>query len=227
MCAGAQSLDEIIANHLKAIGGVEKWRTFTSMKYTGKSKWGSFEIPFTQVQLKDGSNRQDVTLQGLKMITAYDAKTQTGWSVNPFQGSKDAQKMNEEQIQSQKENGEMAGDLACYKERGWKVELLDKEDVDGVECFKIMLTKTSGSISYYFIDGQSWYIIKVTTRTKYQDREFEGETQFSDFQTVNGVVIAMSTDTYAEGKLQGQTVFEKVEFDVVVPAEDFKFPEKK
>lgn len=229
VCSGsfAQTLDEIIANHIKAIGGAEAWKAFTSVKYTGKSKWGSFEIPFTMVGLKDGSNRQDVTLQGLKMITAYDAKTQTGWSINPFQGSKDAEKMNEEQIQSQKESPDMGGDLMCYKQRGWKVELLEKEDVDGVECFKIMLTKGSGSISYFFIDSQTWYLIKVSLRSKFQDREVESESQYSDFQTVNGVVVAMSWDSYAEGKLQGQTSFEKVEFNVDVPADDFKMPEKK
>lgn len=222
----SQTADEIIKNHIKAIGGAEAWKAFSSVKYTGKSKWGSFEIPFTMVTTKDGSNRQDVTIQGLKMITAYDAKSQSGWMVNPFQGSKKAEKMNEEQIQSQKENGDLGGELLCYKEKGWQVELLDKDDVDGVECFKIMLTKSSGSVTYFFIDSQTWYIIKTTTRTKYEDREIESETQYSDFQTVNGVVVAMSTDTYAEGKLQGQTVFEKVEFNVVVPEADFKMPEE-
>src|SRR3972149_9042379 len=95
----AQTTDEIIANHLKAIGSLDAWRAFSSIRYTGSSKWGNFDIPFVQVSMKDGSNRNDVTIQGLKMITAYDAKTGIGWSINPFQGSKDAQKMNEEEIQ--------------------------------------------------------------------------------------------------------------------------------
>lgn len=223
----AQTADEIIASHLKAIGGVETWRSFSSVKYTGNSKWGSMEIPFVQISMKDGSNRNDVTIQGLKMITAYDSKTGIGWSINPFQGSKDATKMNEEELQGNKENGELAGDLACYKEKGWKVELLGKDDVDGVECFKLMLSKKSGTVFYYYIDTQTWYIIKVTAKVKFEDREFENDTQYSDFQTVNGVVVAFSTDNISNGQLQGQSVYTKVEFNVEVPAADFVMPEKK
>ncbi|MCC7302149.1 MAG: hypothetical protein IT233_05860 [Bacteroidia bacterium] len=224
MTLKGQTAAEIVANHLKAIGGADAWNALSSMKATGKSKWGSFEIPFVMITLKDGSTRQDVTLQGLKMVTAYDAPSKTGWMINPFQGSKKAEKMNDEQVQSQQESGGIGGELLCYIEKGWKIELLDKEDVDGVECFKIMLTKASGSVTYFFIDSQSWYLIKTTTRTKYEDREIESETQYSDFQTVSGVVVAMSIDNYADGKLQGQTLIEKVEFNLSFPAEDFKMP---
>ncbi len=227
LASQAQTLDEIIANHTKAIGGLEKWRSFSSVKKTGQSKFGNFEIPFTEVETKEGSTRNDLTIQGLSMVQVFDAKTESGWSINPFQGSKEPRKMNEEQTQGNRERGDMAGDLTCYKEKGWRVEYLGTDDIDGVEAHKLMLTKKSGSITYYYVDSQSWLIIKTSVKMKFEDKEVEGDTQYSDFQTIDGVTIPMSVDNISNGQMQGQTIYSKVEFNVEVKPEIFVMPDVK
>jgi hypothetical protein len=225
--APAITLDEIISNHLKAIGGKDSWKKIQSMKTSGKNLFGSFEFPFSQVVKRPGYSRLEVTIQGLTMVQAYDAKSQVGWMINPFQGSKEPRKMNEEQVKGFKDGLVIENELAVYKEKGWKAEYIGTDDLEGVEVYQIMIMKPDGDISYHFIDSETWLLLKTTSMVKFEDKEVESETQYSDFRTVNGIVMPFIIESMSGGKMVSQVKIDNVEFDIPLEEEKFVFPEKK
>ena len=96
--AFAQSADEIIDKHLKALGGVEKLRAMQSIRATGKLKMGPMEAPVTLLKARPDQMRMDFTIQGMTGTQAYDGST--GWMVMPFMGKKDPEKMSEDMLKN-------------------------------------------------------------------------------------------------------------------------------
>ena len=226
----AQTVDEVIENYIKAIGGRDKIKAIQSAKTEIKMKAQMFEFPTTAYLKKDGSMRTETEIQGLKMIQAYNSADSVGWSINPMGGDKKAHKMNDEQRKEMsQENDKLESPLMDYKTKGHVAELLGKEDLEGDEVYKVMLTKKSGNISYYYIDAQSYLIWKEESRIKFKDREYSNETYFSNYVTQDGITSARTIENYNDGKVTMQMNIEKMEYNgkfddklFVMPAEEKK-----
>lgn len=229
LCLSAQTVDEVIENYIKATGGREKLKAVQSLKTEMKMKAQMFEFPTTAWLKKDGSMRSETEIQGLKIIQAYNAADSSGWSINPMGGDNKPHKMNDEQRkEAAEENGSrMESPLMDYKSKGHIAELLGKEDLEGDEVFKVMLTKKSGNITYYYIDAQSYLIWKEESKVKFKDREYQSETYYSNYTTQDGITAARTIENYSEGKVVMQMNFEKMEYNGKMEDSLFKMPEEK
>ncbi|HXB39844.1 MAG TPA: hypothetical protein VNZ49_04830 [Bacteroidia bacterium] len=224
----AQTVDEVIENYIKAIGGRDKIKAIQSAKTDIKMKAQMFEFPTTAYIKKDGSMRTETEIQGLKIIQAYNSTDSVGWSVNPMQGDNKAHKMNDEQRKEMsQENDKLESPLIDYKKKGHTAELLGKEDLEGDEVFKIMLTKKNGNITYYYIDTQSFLIWKEESKIKFKDREYQNETYFSNYTTQDGITSARTIENYSDGKVTMQMNIEKMEYNGKFEDSLFKMPEEK
>ncbi len=212
--AQAQTVDEVIENYIKAIGGREKIKSIQSAKTEIKMKAQMFEFPTVAYIKKDGSMRSETEIQGLKIIQAYNATDSVGWSVNPMQGDNKAHKMNDEQRKEMsEENDKLESALIDYKKKGHFAELLGKEDLEGDEVYKVMLTKKNGNITYFYIDALSYLIWKEESKVKFKDREYTNETYFSNYTTQDGITSARTIENYNDGKVVMQMNIEKMEYN--------------
>src|SRR6185312_1611292 len=86
--AWAQTTDEIIAKHEKAMGGKDKIKAVKTERVTGKMVMGQgMEAPFTMEMARPNKMRMEFTFQGMTGVQAFDGTT--GWSVMPFMGKAD------------------------------------------------------------------------------------------------------------------------------------------
>ena len=231
----AQTAEEIVDKNIKAMGGKDKLNAIKTMKMSGKLKVQGMELPMTMFLKKPNTMRSETTVQGMNIISAYDSKSKTGWMINPLSGDKKAQKMNQEQTTEMEDTGDMmVGPLTNYKEKGSTIELIGKEDLEGTEVYKIMLTKKNKDVVYYYIDSGSFLILKEASKIKFQDKEIEAETYYSNYKTINGITLATSSEQKSGGQLQEQITMDKIEFDVqmddslfAMPAEEPKKEDKK
>jgi hypothetical protein len=221
----AQTADEIIEKHVKAIGGREKLNAIKTVKMTGKLSVQGMEIQMTMYFRQPNSMRTESVVQGMTMVNAFDDKTKTGWYTNPMSGDKTPQKMNQEQTTSMEETSEMiVGPLTNYKEKGGTVDLIGKEDLEGTEVYKLMLTKRNKNVVYYFLDVSTYLILKETTKTKFEDKEIETESYYSNYKNINGVMLAGTQEEKEGGQLQSQINLDKIELDVPLLDELFVMP---
>ena len=223
--ASAQTAEEIVDKHVKAIGGKEKLNAIKSLKMSGKMQVQGMEIPMVMFLKTPNSMRSESTIQGMTMVSAYDSKSKTGWYTNPMSGDKTAQKMNQEQTTEMEDIGDMiVGPLTNYKEKGGTIEFIGKDDMEGTEVLKLMLTKKNKDVVYYFLDASSYLILKESSKTKFQDKEIESETYYSNYKTINGVTLATTTEQKSGGQLQEQISMDKVEIDVPMDETLFVLP---
>lgn len=220
----SQTVDEIIDNHVKAMGGMDKLLALKSVKFTGKFSGGGFEVPVTLVLKRKDKMRMDITFQGNSQVQAYDGTT--AWQINPWTGKKDPEKMPKEAEKQMRLQSDIEGRLVNYKDKGCKVELMGKEDMEGSEVYKLKMTDSDGDVTYYFLDTQSYLILKETSKTKVKEKEINSETIYGNYQQVEGITFPMALEFREVGSQEGQKgIMEKVELNVEVDDSYFTMPE--
>jgi hypothetical protein len=202
--ASAQSADDVIAKHVQAIGGADKLKTLSALHVKAKTKVGpGMDAPINMWMVNGKGVYLDLSIQGMTMQQA--CLGDSGWFVNPFGGKKQAERMNAEMIKSLKEQSDLSGPLFDYKTKGNQVELIGKEDMEGTEVFKLKVTLKSGDLVYIFLDAQNYLELKETSKQKFQDKEVETETLFSDYRDVSGLKFAFSREERMKGESSGNT----------------------
>ena len=225
--AAAQTVDDVVAKHLEARGGLDKIKAVKSMKLTGKMTIGpGIEAPVTLEMKKPGSVRMDITFQGNTGIQAYDGKS--GWSISPMSASKAAEPMSAEDLKDMEEQSDLDGSLVDSKAKGHTVELMGKEKVEGSDAFKLKVTLKNGDVRYVYIDADSYLELKTDAKRMIRGTEVETESVSSDYKEVGGLILPHTIIQGAKGQPQKQTItIEKVELDVPIDDARFKMPEAK
>jgi outer membrane lipoprotein-sorting protein len=222
--AWAQTADEIIAKHEKAMGGKDKIKAVQTERVTGKMVMGQgMEAPFTMEMARPNKMRMEFTLQGMTGVQAFDGKN--GWSVMPFMGKTDPEAAPEEEAKKMQEQASMDGLLMDYKDFGRTVEMVGKEDLEGTPVYKLKVTQKSGDVAYLYIDAEQYMLLKQTGKTKVRGQEIESETVFSNFKTVDGLIFPYSIEQKAAGMPGGMTMtVSKIELNPGVADSRFTMP---
>ncbi len=187
--AQAQTVDEIIASHINAIGGAEKIASIQTVFMNGSINVQGFDINVT-VNVSNGKGyRTDIAVPG--MGEGFQIYTPTkGWSFMPFQGQTSVEELSDETLKNGLAQLDAQGLLFNYKEKGAKVELLGKEMVEGDDCYKLKVESSIGKVSTYFISSKTYYKIKSISIAS---NGSDVETVFSNFKkTEQGIVFPFS-----------------------------------
>ena len=222
--ASAQTVDEVIGKHIAALGGKEKLASLKTAKITSSLDMQGMKLPIVVTVVNNKSVRSEVTFQGMSQVSAMSDGS--GWYISPFQGKTEPEKMNEEMLRESKEQSDLSGPLFNYKEKGNQVELVGKEEMEGTDVFKLKVTLASGNISYQYIDATSFLMLKETKKQKFQDKEVESETLFSNYKMIDGINFAYAIEIRQAGESTGKMMtIENVELNLKVDDSIFKMPE--
>ena len=217
----AQSLDDILKDHFAAIGQ-ENILKVNSQTLTGKMIQGGIEIPFIQMAKRPDKVRVEGTFQGLTFIQTYDGKE--GWSLNPFAGVTEPQPMSEDDLKGMHYQADMDGMLWNWKEKGYTVTFEGKEDMEGTSCYKIKLATIDGDTFTYYIDSDSYIILRSNTKLKRMGTEMESDTYYSNYIMIEGIAVPGKIETKMNGQLMGALVVDKVEVNTDLPDSLFGKP---
>ena len=220
----AQTADEIVGKYLNAIGGAEKWKKLESQSMTGYVVVQGMNIPYKAIQMRPNLSYSEGEFQGNKFIESFDGTT--AWMQNPFAGAaKPTKKDVEETKEAAKENFE--DDLIDYTTKGHTIELAsDKEEMDGVKCFKITMKRKQGDEKIYFLDAENY--IPVCVRAFAQSGPAKGqavEMYFSDYKEVDGLMIPHTLENKVGGQTAVTIKMEKIEINATIDKKIFSFPE--
>lgn len=211
----AQDVDEIISNYFENTGGAGNWKKMESIQIKAVMNQGEMQLNMSMIQVKGDKLRIEIQLQGKTIIQAYDGET--GWFINPLQGSEAPQKMPPEMLEEM-EQEKFESDLLNYKDKGHNVVLEGNEEIEGTETFKLKLTKKNGDIEYYFFDTE--YFVPIMQRAFVKSGPAKGqetETYISDYQEVDGFMMPFFIDTRMNGQsimkmtIEGYTLNEEID----------------
>jgi hypothetical protein len=106
---------------------------------------------------------------------------------------------------------DVQGSLFNYKEKGYTVEYVGTEKLDGKDVYKLKAVK-NGMDVFYFIDVLSNFIVKNTAKVNASGQETEVETKITDYkQNSDGYWFS-----YTNVTTQGTITFDKISANVAV-----------
>ena len=221
------SADEIIARNVEARGGADALRALKVLKRTGRLVIPGMRMELKVVEWKTaaGAYRQDVTLQGLTAVEAYDGHE--AWQVQPFEGRKDPSRMSADEAKGFALAADIEGPFVGYKAKGHAVELLGAEDVDGTPAYAIRVHLKSGDEATYWFDPDTWMVIRELDRQTIRGAEQLTETDYGEYEKVAGVFVPMAEAQGAKGSdpaRRQKYVYDAAEANVPVPPGAFTFP---
>jgi hypothetical protein len=224
--AWAGALEDVVAKHLAARGGIEKLKAVGTVRITGKLEFAGagMEAPLLFQWKAPNKLRSEFTLQGLTGVQAYDGKQ--GWAIMPFQGKTDPEPLGPEEIEQIEEQADFHGAFVDSEAKGYRLEYLGTGDVDGKPAHRIKITNRRLDETIAFIDAESFLEIKSEAkRTFHDDQEIEIEITRSDFKEVGGLMLAHTYESKPKGQPAGQRLlFEKIEVGVEIPDSVFAMP---
>lgn len=229
----AQTADEIIANYYENTGGQENWAKVEGLKMFAKVNQGGMEIPLEIIQLKDGRQATIINFQG-QVIKQGIFDGEVLWSTNFM--TRKAEKSDAETTANMKIQTQNFPDAYMnYKEKGYTIELMENEEVDGTECFKLKITMTpltvdgkeEANVSYHLFDMDNFVPIAVHAEIKSGPNKGQmSETLLSDYQEVDGLYFPFSLTQGLKGGQSQALTLDKIELNPTVDDAVFAFPEE-
>jgi hypothetical protein len=219
------TIDELIAKNIEAKGGADALHALQSLRLTGKLlvNQGQIEALSVQTKKRPGEVRNEVSLQGMTQIEAYDGKE--GWRISPFRGRKDPEKMSTDDVKSLIDDAEIGGPLVDWKAKGSTVEYLGTEDVDGTPAHKLKVVRKNGDVCFVYLDPDHFLDIRILTQRLQHGAQIEEEKDLGEYEKINGVFIPFSIESGQKGETDKEkTIIEKAEPNVSVDDAIFRFP---
>jgi photosystem II stability/assembly factor-like uncharacterized protein len=225
--ARALTVDEVLARHLQARGGLPKLEAIRSLRLTGKAIFvfgdAQIEADWARLQKRPGGIRTEVTLQGLTAVDAYDGRE--GWSLDPFGGRRDAERQSPDDAKSMAQDADVEGSLVNWRAKGHRVEYMGTEDVDGTPAHKLRVTLKDGDVQYVFLDPDYFLEFRVETVARIRGAERTTQMDLGSYEQVEGVWIPFSIESGRKGGPRTKRItIERAEANMGADDALFRFP---
>lgn len=226
--AVADELQEIVAKNVAARGGLEKLKRVHSVLITGRLTFpgAGMEAPLVMKWKAPNKIRSEFTFQGMTAIQAYDGEK--GWAIMPFQGSFDPEPASAEDLKQLDDQSDFIGPFVDTEKKGYKLDYLGKEEVEGKPAHKIEVTNKNGDVTLVYLQADSMLEIKSEIKRVIHEKDVEIEISQGDYKDVGGLMLAHSYESKPKGMPAGQTVvFDRIELNPEIQDGEFAMPAAK
>lgn len=223
--------DEIIDNYFEAIGGKEAFRKLKGQKMMAQVEAQGMTIPLEIYMMADGKKITKFEVMGMSMSQdAFDGTD--AWGIN-FMTQKAEKAEAEDSENTRRAIGEFPTPLLDYADKGYSVEVMEDEVVDGVDCYKLKVTKTPllvdgeevENVEYYYFDQETY--VPLMSESEMQTGPQKGSMAialYSDYQEVDGLYFPFSM-TFKTEDSDGQLIeLDSIELNPEVSDDFFAFP---
>jgi hypothetical protein len=226
--AFAQSVDEIVARHIAARGGLEKLRSVQTIRMTR-----TIATPFTDLKVvlhkkRPHFLRVEQTPPGKQPPSVRGVNADAAWDSAP--GGQTTLRSASAAAETRELDADFDGLLVDWKAKGHSVTLEGKEALPGAqtpggETYKLKVATKSGAVRYVYLDAATYLDRRHTGVLNLPpNRQLNVVIDFAGWRSVDGVMFPfdISEDrTGQEPSVSYATYTEKIELNV--PMEDALF----
>jgi len=219
----SQTVDQIIAKHVAAHGGAERWNKVEALKITGKFTSFSLEHDYTCYKTKSGGYYANFYIGEIPIVESFDGKT--GWTIDPWQEINYARDVNSGEVNVFLQNAGFFTPFYDYKTQGNTVEYIGKDTIDNIELYKLNLTRTNGKTETWYLNTKTYLEYKCTSDWIDFAQTLPSEVFFDDFRTVDGLVLPFYTER-TFGQRDRILQIENVEINPTIDKNLFTMPRR-
>ena len=181
------TLDEVLRNYYRAIGGLGSWQSVNTLVIEGKILSQKREFTTTAEYMRPDKCRVEYSIGGKLVIQAYNGET--AWQQNPISDKPSPEPLDRARTNYLSDRCGIESPLINYAKKKHKVSLEGMESVDGKETYKIKVTYPTGNFQFYFLDAATFLPLKTIGFYTVEGSEIVMMTKFEDYRKTGNVVV--------------------------------------
>lgn len=206
----AQTVDEIVAHHIDAMGGADKLSSLHTVRITGNLNVQGTDVTTIISKSHLTGLRVDISVMGTEN---YQIVTPSGGTTfMPMQGMAEPMPMPADQLKAMQNQLDIQDPLLNYHDKGTNVELLGKEQIDGEDTYKLKLTFSNGYNVNYYISSHNYFLLKTSGSQTINGEAVTIETTYSNYKVNSGGYMFAYTLT----NMQGTTDYSNIETNITL-----------
>ncbi|HNB82577.1 MAG TPA: hypothetical protein PLP14_10785, partial [Chitinophagaceae bacterium] len=177
----AQSTEELIQAHIRAVGGEEKWDQIKSMQVSETMVMDGTTFKITRRIIRNKALRKDIRIEdragiGNDKVYYIIVNENEGWKYLPDNPNFSVLTLIPEEITSYREELDPDDPFIHYREKNREIQLLNIETVGSNEYYKFLIRYPSGRQYFCFVNTQTQMIDRmVLTGADYEEDRLFGE----------------------------------------------------
>ncbi|WP_322027194.1 outer membrane lipoprotein-sorting protein [Burkholderia sp. BCC1977] len=199
--AGRASAAQIVERNVAARGGLQAWRTVSTLTLSGLMEAGGKKntaLPFVMTLKRPHKSRFEVRFNGQTAFQVYDGAQ--GWKVRPFLGRDEVEPYTPAEAKSAAQSAELDGPLIDYASKGSTVQLTGSEMVEGHRAYVLKVTTKERVERRVWIDAATYLELKIDGDPRVLDgRTHRVSVFFRDFRKEGGLVVPHTLETAVAG----------------------------
>lgn len=214
--------ETILDKYIEVTGGKAAYAKIHTEISTGVMDFAAMGLKGKMVSYAADPDKRvmEVTLDGMgKLLDGSNGEI--AWATNAMQGPhlKDGDEKNEALLES-RFNAD-----AHWREIYQSAENAGIENVDGKQCYKIVLTPKTGNPVTKWYDKQSNLMVKMKVKAKTAMGEIESESEISDYRKEDGILMPHKVVSHVATMVVVLTV-ESVKHNAEIPDDKFELPDE-
>lgn len=202
-----QTGKEIIEKNIEKSGGLTAWKLLSSIQLKGNVTLSlTEEFPIEIQQSRPYYTKTSIFINGQKRtIEGYDGKQ--GYEMNYAQN---------QLVESPKYKAEsFDNDFIDFENKGFKINYLGKENVNGKDTYKVELIKNVNTTFYYF-DTETYMLLK--------EEKNDEILHYSDYRKVGKLLFPFKIEgSNPAQKSDYVMIFNEIKTNIAFPKNTFKF----
>ncbi|MDP3070734.1 MAG: hypothetical protein Q8N18_10615 [Opitutaceae bacterium] len=220
----AESIAELSALHLAAMGGAERVAALRSLRATGEVEAGGKRLRFELLAARPDRVRLETTDQSRRVVQGTDG-VEPAWEAELGATPPRSVAMPAAAARVFAADGEFDDPLIGGEARGYVIEEAGQIEVDGVNLNRLLVTRRLTESFWLLLDPKTYLIVRrVEHRATVLGRRVEVVTRYGDFRPVDGVLHAHRIEVVVDGQRAQLTRIDRIEANPPVEKEIFRRP---
>ena len=188
-----KTLHEIIAGHIAAYGGKSIWEKVEALEVKGRFTAFSETDDFYTLKTARGEFYSDYSLGKHRLKEGHDGTI--FWTIDPWQGFEFPRKINKTERHVIMQKAEFFTPLFRWEERGLEIELEGTETIDGIQTWKLLVTRPGMEPETWYLDAHTLLAYKSITPWVDFATAVTAETYYDDYRQTNGILLPHFIET--------------------------------
>ena len=180
--------EQIVARHIEAMGGSERWDRVDTLRMSGSYVFNGETRPLVVSRSRPASFRFEMKIDGVPYIIATDGEKAWRYFSNDddhpiLMKPDDARRLIEEWA-------DFEGPLVDYAAKGHQVQLADRVELDGVDCYQLDVTLASGGHQTFYISTDDYRLVrKITQQIHARRGPYDRVWYYESYQDEDGLLL--------------------------------------
>lgn len=221
--ARGTDLQNVLDQHLEAIGGAEAVARMNSLKASGTVLIGRERAPFELWAAFPNKLRIESMIEDRVFVQSYDGNNEP-WEWFPETFYDLPEEMSFESAREFVSDADFNGPLVNHRGKGHRLVLEGLETVDGNEVFRVSIHERSGLASSMLVDAESFLVVCRSGVREGGGASIDLDTYYLDYREVAGVQLPHRFEVYRGTTLVRTILIQSIEANRRLPSAVFALP---